>query len=75
MTETTSSNPGSSGLAEVDWETAGQQMIRNEVACIAERWKWPPDAILHMPTRTRRSYWHRVIEFVEQEKSAYRKQG
>lgn len=66
-------DPLSSGLGEVDWETAGQRMVRNEVSMIAERWKWPPDAVLHLPMRVRKSYWHRMMEFVEQEKQAAKK--
>jgi len=68
-------DPSGSGLVEVDWETIGQRMVRNEVAVIAERWHWSPDVILRMAVRTRRSYWHRVIDFIEQEKHASKSKG
>jgi hypothetical protein len=63
----------SEGLREVDWETAGQRAVRNEVAMLAERWKWGAESVLRLPVRMRKSYWHRMIEFVEQEKQAMKK--
>jgi hypothetical protein len=66
-------DPLSSGLGEVDWETAGQRMVRNEVSMLAERWKWHPDDVVRLTVRMRKSYWHRMIEFVEQEKQAIKK--
>jgi hypothetical protein len=64
---------GGGGLSEVDWETAGQRMVRNELAVFAERWGWEKDRVLQMPVKVRKSYWHRMIEFVEREKRSAKK--
>jgi hypothetical protein len=61
------------GVADIDWETAGQLMLRHDVAKLAERWRWPPDQILALPVRTRRSYCYRVNDLNHQQREAARK--
>lgn len=52
---------------DVDWETAGQVILRSEVAILAERWGWSKRDCLGLPVRERNAYAERAAAFAKRE--------